>query len=169
MVANESPPVAISDWRTTGGTVDPVSTAQVFASRFPLAETTGELAQSTILKWRASRDLELAHHWRSFRCVTAGVLASPTHKKDYPMQIISHHEVLSPAIPRTLARAIRRVAQRDGIPVATVVKRLLQDALAAEGEMPGPRGNDPVLIFTRIDTGPWMAAADRLPNRPALP
>jgi hypothetical protein len=70
-----------------------------------------------------------------------------------PMQIISHHEVLSPAIPRTLARAIRRVAQRDGIPVATVVKRLLQDALAAEGEMPGPRGNDPVPIFTRIDTG----------------
>src|SRR4029077_2516710 len=101
MVANESPPVAISDWRTTGGNVDPVSTAQVFASRFPLGETTGELAQSTILKWRASRDLELAHHWRGFRCVTAGVLASPTHKKDYPMQIISHHEVLSPAIPRT--------------------------------------------------------------------
>jgi hypothetical protein len=40
-----------------------------------------------------------------------------------------------------------------GIPVATVVKRLLQDALAAEVEMPGPRGNDPVPIFTRIDTG----------------
>jgi hypothetical protein len=68
------------------------------------------------------------------------------------MQIVSHHEVLSPAIPRTLTRAIHRIAQRDGIPVATVVKRLLQDALAAEGElelMPRPK---PKRVFERITT-----------------
>ena len=72
------------------------------------------------------------------------------------MQIVSHHEVLSPAIPRTLARAIHRIAERDGISVAAVVKRLLQDALAAEGELeltPRPIGNDPVKVFGRIDTG----------------
>jgi hypothetical protein len=70
------------------------------------------------------------------------------------MQIVSHHEVLSPAIPRTLTRAIHRIAQRDGIPVATVVKRLLQDALAAEGElelMPRPKPK-PKRVFERITT-----------------
>jgi hypothetical protein len=51
------------------------------------------------------------------------------------MQVISHHETLSPAIPRALARALRRVASRDGVPVAAVVKRLLTDALVAEGEI----------------------------------
>jgi hypothetical protein len=72
------------------------------------------------------------------------------------MQIISHHEVLLPAIPRTLARALRRVAARDGVTVAAVVKRLLEDALVAEGEIeltPRPIGNDPVKVFSRIDSG----------------
>jgi hypothetical protein len=67
------------------------------------------------------------------------------------MQIVSHHEILSPGLPRTLARALRRVAERDGVSVAVVVKRLLTDALVAEGELPRPTGNDPV--FSRINTG----------------
>jgi hypothetical protein len=70
------------------------------------------------------------------------------------MQIISHHEVLSPGIPRTLARALRRVAARDGVPVSVTIKRLLTDALIAEGEIevtptPRPRAKR----IARIDTG----------------
>jgi hypothetical protein len=51
------------------------------------------------------------------------------------MQIVSHHETRSPAIPRTLARALRRVAARDGVPVSVTIKRQLTDALIAEGEI----------------------------------
>jgi hypothetical protein len=70
------------------------------------------------------------------------------------MQVISHHEVLSPAVPRALARALRRVAARDGVPVAALIKRLLTDALVAAEEIaitppPRPRGKR----IARIDTG----------------
>jgi len=48
------------------------------------------------------------------------------------MRIISHHETSDPAIPRTLARALRRVAARDDVPVSAGVKKLLEDPLVAE-------------------------------------
>jgi hypothetical protein len=52
----------------------------------------------------------------------------------------------------SLARAIHRIAQRDGISVATVVKRLLQDALAAEGELELTPRPKPKRVFERITT-----------------
>jgi hypothetical protein len=55
-----------------------------------------------------------------------------------------------------MARAIRRVAEREGISPAAVIKRMLWAALVAEGELeltPRPIGNDPVKVFGRIDTG----------------
>ena len=51
------------------------------------------------------------------------------------------------------ARALRRVAARDDVPVSAVVKKLLEDALVAEGEIeitPTPR---PRKRIARIDTG----------------
>jgi hypothetical protein len=71
------------------------------------------------------------------------------------MEVKSSRDTLA-AIPAHMARAIHRIAQRDGIHVATVVKRLLRDASAAEGEIelpPRPIGNDPIKVFSRIDTG----------------
>lgn len=71
------------------------------------------------------------------------------------MQIISHHEVLLPAVPRHLVRALRRVAEREGVSVAVVVKRLLTDGLVAEGEIkltptPRPRGKRTACIDTGV-------------------
>jgi hypothetical protein len=34
-----------------------------------------------------------------------------------------------------------------------VIKRMLRQGLIAEGELPRPTGNDPVPVFTRINTG----------------
>ena len=51
------------------------------------------------------------------------------------------------------ARALRRVAARDDVPVSAVVKKLLEDALVAEGEIeitPTPR---PRKRIARIETG----------------
>jgi hypothetical protein len=50
------------------------------------------------------------------------------------MEVVSSRDTLA-AIPARMARAIRCIAEREGIPVAAFVKRLLQDALAAEGEI----------------------------------
>jgi hypothetical protein len=69
------------------------------------------------------------------------------------MQIVSHHEVLSPAIPRTLARALRRVAARDGVTVSALVKRLLTDALVAADEIQITPTLRPRKRIARIDTG----------------
>jgi hypothetical protein len=68
------------------------------------------------------------------------------------MKVINSRDTLA-AIPAVMARAVRRIAEREGIPAAAVIKRMLRQALIAEGELPRPAGNDPVPIFTRIDTG----------------
>jgi hypothetical protein len=70
------------------------------------------------------------------------------------MEVVSSRDTLA-AIPARMARAIRCIAEREGIPVAAFVKRLLQDALAAEGEIelttrPRPK---PKSVFSRIVTG----------------
>ena len=68
------------------------------------------------------------------------------------MKIVSSRDTLA-AIPAHMARAIRRVAEREGISPAAVIKRMLWAALVAEGELPRPAGNDPVRVFSRINTG----------------
>jgi hypothetical protein len=72
--------------------------------------------------------------------------------KELIMEVKSSRDTLA-AIPAHMARAIRRIAERERIPAAAVIKRMLRQALIAEGELPRPSGNDPVPIFTRIDTG----------------
>jgi hypothetical protein len=72
------------------------------------------------------------------------------------MKVVSHRATLLPAVPAAMARAIRHIADRDGEPVARVVKRLLLAGLAAEGELPPrpkPAGNDAIGVITRINTG----------------
>jgi hypothetical protein len=68
------------------------------------------------------------------------------------MEVKSSRDTLA-AIPAYMARSIRHLAEREGISAARVIKRLLRAALVAEGEMPRPIGNDPVKVFSRIDTG----------------
>ena len=75
--------------------------------------------------------------------------------------VISDHEILSPAIPRHLARVIHRIAEREGISVATVVKRLLQDALAAEG------GTDPAAVVRTSRAREAERGARKKSERPA--
>ena len=67
------------------------------------------------------------------------------------MEVKSSRDTLA-AIPAHMARAIHRIAQRDGISVATVVKRLSQDALAAEGELALTPKPKPKRVFERITT-----------------
>ena len=68
------------------------------------------------------------------------------------MEVKSSRDTLA-VIPAHWARAIRCIAEREEISAAAVIKRMLRQALIAEGELPRPSGNDPVPIFTRIDTG----------------
>jgi hypothetical protein len=68
------------------------------------------------------------------------------------MEVVSSRDTLA-AIPAVVARAIRAIAEREGVSPAVVIKRLLTDGLVAEGELPRPAGNDPVPVFTRINTG----------------
>ena len=62
------------------------------------------------------------------------------------MEVKSSRESLA-AIPAHMPHAIHRIAERDGEPIARVVKRLLLTGLAAEGE-PVVR---PKRVFSRID------------------
>jgi hypothetical protein len=48
------------------------------------------------------------------------------------MRIVSHRTTLLPAIPASLARAIRESAEARGENVAQAIKRLLQTALGME-------------------------------------
>jgi hypothetical protein len=68
------------------------------------------------------------------------------------MEVKSSRETLA-AIPAHMARAIRHLAEREGVSAAGVIKRLLRAALVAEGELPRSNGNDKVPVFTRINTG----------------
>jgi hypothetical protein len=71
------------------------------------------------------------------------------------MKVISSRDTLA-AIPAVMARAVRAIADREGISAAAVIKRMLRQGLIAEGELeltPRPIGNDPVKVFSRIDTG----------------
>jgi hypothetical protein len=68
------------------------------------------------------------------------------------MYVINSRDTLA-AIPAYMARAIRRIAEREGIAAAAVIKRMLRAALVAEGELPRSTGNDTVPVFTRINTG----------------
>jgi hypothetical protein len=68
------------------------------------------------------------------------------------MEVVSSRDTLA-ATPARMARAIRCIAEREGIPVAAFVKRLLQDALAAEGEIELTTRPRPKSVFSRIVTG----------------
>jgi hypothetical protein len=68
------------------------------------------------------------------------------------MEVVSSRDTLA-ATPARMARAIRCIAEREGIPVAAFVKRLLQDALAAEGEIELTPRPKPKSVFSRIVTG----------------
>jgi hypothetical protein len=71
------------------------------------------------------------------------------------MKVISSSDTLA-TIPTVMARAIRAIAEQEGTSAAAAIKRMLQNALAAEGEIeltPRPIGNNPVRVFQRIDTG----------------
>ena len=68
------------------------------------------------------------------------------------MEVKSSRGTLA-TIPAHMARAIRCIAEREGSSPAAVIKRMLRAALVAEGELPRPAGNDPVRVFSRINTG----------------